>query len=117
MSLSLCPCLATLGIAMASATVPAIAEEIHRPFRAAPHRDALLAGAQVIDIDRTSLAAAARTSACRLESVPLGQLRTADLDLHLVDVYAPDAIRVVEDEDGERSIARPAASTSSPGST
>ena len=103
------PCPTTLGIAMACAAVPAIAEESHRPFTATPHRDALLAGAQAIAVDRTSLAAAARTPACRLESVPLGQLRTADLDLQLVDVYAPDAIKVVEDEDGGRSIARPAA--------
>ncbi len=100
----------TLGILLATAPIAASATaEAHRPFSAIQHRDAILAGCQAISIDRPALAAAAADASCRLEAVPLGQLRTADLDLHLVSVYAPDAQRVLVAEDGEREIAQPAA--------
>ena len=95
-----------LGLATVSTTAFA---ESHRPFTATPHRDALLAGCQAMTVDRAALAAAASEATTRLEAVPLGQLRTADLDLHLVNVYAPDAVRVVAEDDGDREIARPAA--------
>ena len=100
-----------LAVMLAAITTVAsgAAAEAHRPFTAMQHRDAILAGCQAIAIDRPALAAAASEASCRLEAVQLGQLRTANLDLHLVNVYAPDAQRVIAEDDGEREIAQPAA--------
>ena len=96
------PALAILvAVAAITTTAPA---EAHRPFIRAPHRDALLAGCQAIEIDRDALVAAASTSTCRLEDVPLGLVLNADLELHQVSVLDPEASRVIVDEHGERDV-------------
>ena len=81
-----------------------VSAESQKPFSRAPHREALLAGCQAISIDRTALAAAASTATCRFEDVPLGQVLTADLDLHRVSILAPGAERVIVKEDGEHPV-------------
>ncbi len=89
----------------AALTLGASAES-HRPFTKAVTREAILAGCQAIEVDRAVLDDAARGTTCRLDSVPLGQLRTATLDLRRVSVYAPDVRRVVVAENGIREIER-----------
>lgn len=80
--------------------------ETHRPFTKVDNREAIRAGCQAIAVNRAILEDAARGATCRLESVPLGQLRTVTLDLHRVSVYAPDARRIVVAEHGQREIER-----------
>ncbi len=92
----------------AGSITTSVAAENQRPFARVAHREALLAGCQALSIDRGSLMAAAATAECRLEGVPLGQIRTADLQLHRVSVVADDALRVIMDENQARSVDGPA---------